>query len=150
LGEKSGDVELALLAAISIEEMGGQWMRAWQVLFWGCTGIILAVGFLTLPSIGVFILPAGLLLLLIGVVLTKGHNLWALLIGIGLPTAAIFIWRIATAPPSCSVQPAEVPFGTRALCGSIPSSYYVLAAIFALVGILEIAWPLIQRRPSGA
>ncbi|HEX6121986.1 MAG TPA: hypothetical protein VFY89_02445 [Ktedonobacterales bacterium] len=123
-------------------------MRAWQTLFWGITGIVLAAGFLTLPSIGVFILPAGLLLLIVGAFLTKGRNLWALLIGIGIPTAAIFIWRIATAPPSCSAQQAAVPFGTKALCGSVPSSYYVLAAIFGIVGILGIAWPFIQRRSS--
>lgn len=128
-------------------------MRAGRVVYWLVAGTLLGVGVAALPSIGIFLFPAGLVLLIAGLVALRGRELWALPIGLGLLPALLVARTIITAPPPCPPGEVRLPPGVTsfACSGPIPDLYYQMVAGFALIAVLGavgfvVAWVRAARR----
>lgn len=123
-------------------------MRPWRVVYWLLTGTLFGVGVAGMLSIGILLLPAGLLLLIVGLVVLRGRELWALPIGIGLLPALLISLTILTASPQCGPGGLTLPPGqTYAQCsGPIPELYCQLIAGFASVAVLGVVGFVAARR----
>jgi hypothetical protein len=124
-------------------------------VFWLLTGTVLGVGVAALPSIGIFLLPAGLILLVVGMIWLRGRELWALPIGIGLLPALLIARTLLTLPPPCPSGELTIPPGqTSVSCsGPISALVYQLLAGFVLIAVLGavgfvVAWVRAARRPA--
>ena len=82
-------------------------MRAWRLVYWFITGALLGLGFSQWlgDSLGVFLLPIGLVLLIIGLVALRGPELVAGVVGCGAFPTLLFVYVIVSFPPPPDVAP---------------------------------------------
>ncbi len=111
---------------------------------WALTGALAGVGLIAILSLGWALILLGAILAGATVWISRGHGLWALLVGFGLAPAAILLFDIATAPPPCPTQPVIVTGGSYT-CGYTPPSYTYLAAGFLAVAVIGALVPLRRR-----
>lgn len=127
-------------------------MRQW--LFWLLVGALIGLGVVSILSIGIILLAAGIALLVFGVVRAGAARLWVGVVGFGLAPALLLIWDVTSQPWACEPANHIVVSGPVAPGGSSTSAsyfqcvqtpvgllttYHVLAAGFlgiALVGLL--------------
>ena len=76
-------------------------MRAWRLVYWFITGALLGLGFSQWlgDSLGVFLLPIGLLLLIIGLFALRGPEMVAGVVGFGALPTLLFVYVIVSFPP---------------------------------------------------
>ena len=120
----------------------------WAV-YWLVTGALFGVGCIAILSIGLLLLALGVVLLSVGLVRQYGRGWWAALVGSGGAPAAILLWDVTSAPWAC--EPASGATTAQAnvnyyscvdtFAGHV-TTYHVLAAGFAFVAFLGLAWPL--------
>jgi hypothetical protein len=123
-------------------------MRNWQLVYWLVAGFLIGGGligfdiyFIALPLILI-----GLAMLIAGISRFRGPEIWALLIGLGVVPASIFVFDIVTASPPCTGNILTVPpGGTSASCSYIPQSYYVFAIVFAIIALVGVGGLLLRR-----
>lgn len=123
-------------------------MRGWRIGYWFVTGTVLGVGLAALPSIGIILLPVGMVLVVVGALRVGARGLWALAVGFGALPAALVTWTIVSAPPPCPANGAlAARTGQVMSCsGPIPTTYYVLAAGFGVIALAGIVWGVVQGR----
>jgi len=124
-------------------------MRIGHIIYWLLTGTLLGMGLAALPSIGLFLLPIGLVLLVLGVLRFWGREAWAALVGFGALPATLITITIVTAPPPCSTVSLSSHGASTSCSGPIPEVYYVMIAGFAfiaLVGVVGFVWSASRRR----
>jgi hypothetical protein len=92
------------------------------------------VGFITLPTIGVFLLPLGIALALYGARRVGWTGLWAAACGGAVPSLLLFR-AIATVLPPCS-RFTSLPPGR--MCGEVPAVWHTWAVLFAGVAGLGV------------
>jgi hypothetical protein len=100
-----------------------------RALYWFAAGALLGVGLLAILSIGVFLLLAGLILVVIGAIRLGARGLWAGLVGFGLLPALILQVDLSGSVP---VDPA-----------STAQTYQLLAIIFGAITLLGLIWALV-------
>ena len=144
-------------------------MSNWRILYWVVAGALLGFGLIGILSIGILILPVGLLLLALGAARFGGRGLWAAIVGFGAAPAALLLWDVMFQPWVCmpadhtvvsrSVPPGGAYTGPNYYtCVQTPvgmlTTYHVMAAGFgaiALIGLLlGLAALLWRRRPGSA
>ena len=76
-------------------------MRAWRLVYWLITGALLGLGFSQYlgVSLGVFGLPIGLVLLIIGLFAARGPEMVAGVVGFGALPTLLFVYVIVSFPP---------------------------------------------------
>lgn len=117
----------------------GRFMR-W---YWIIAGGLIGFGFIGILSIGLPFLIVGLGMLVVGLFLWRGRGFWLAVIAFGGLPALILAFDILTALPPC--KPITIAPGQGYSCSEIGPGYYELAAIFAGIALLGIAWPLACR-----
>lgn len=77
-------------------------MRIWLVAYWLITGAFWGLGLVSFSGIGLCLVPIGLTLLIIGVVVVRGRESVAGILGLGAAPLAEFVYAAAflSAPPS--------------------------------------------------
>ncbi len=122
-------------------------MSNWRIPYWLLVGALLGLGVIAILSIGIFLLIAGLALLIFGAIRFGARGLWAALVGFGAAPAALLLWDVAQGW-SCAADGASASGGSPGggavyTCVSTPigavTTYHIMAAIFgaiALVGLL--------------
>jgi hypothetical protein len=103
----------------------------WRALYWFVTGTLLGTGVAALPSIGIFLIPLGVILVIFGAIRIGARGLWALLVGIGLFPAILVGNTIASAQN----EPNS---------GPIPALYYQLVWGFRLIAAAGVVWAIVQ------
>lgn len=141
-------------------------MSTGRNLYWLFVGALLGIGFVSILSIGIFLLIPAIALLIFGAARFRGRGLWATVVGFGAAPAALLLWDVMSQPWACmpanhTVVSGSIPPGAPATytspnyfaCISTPvgqlTSYHVLAAGFgaiALFGLLLGLAPLLWRR----
>jgi hypothetical protein len=116
-------------------------MGGWRAFYWFVTGALLGTGVAGLPSIGIFLLPLGLILVTFGAIRLGARGLWALPIGFG-------------ALPAILVHNTIVFAENQPNSGPIPASFYQLQWGFILIVAAGVVWALVQavvewRRGAG-
>jgi hypothetical protein len=103
-------------------------MHAWRLVYWLITGALLGLGFSQYlgVSLGVFGLPIGLVLLIIGLVALRGPEMVAGVVGFGALPTLLFVYVIVSFPPPPDVAP--VIYGGALVYGAI-----TVAGLVALV-----------------
>ncbi len=123
-----------------------------RVLYWLLTGALIGFGVVSLPSIGMFVLLLGLILVGFGAFRVGGAGLWAALVGFGALPAAILVWDVTSAPWACMIPGGggsalpnvnyftcvDTPFGTL-------TTYHVMALVFGVIALVGLIWPLLHR-----
>jgi hypothetical protein len=99
-------------------------MRGWRMAYWFLAGTLLGVGVAALPSIGIFLLPIGLILLVVGLIRYRGREIWALPVGVGMLPAILVEHTILTIPSACSPNGLTAQDGNASCSGPIPELYY--------------------------
>jgi hypothetical protein len=104
-------------------------MGAWRLVYWLITGALLGLGLTQFAgvSLGVFFLPIGLVLLIIGLVALRGPELVAGVVGFGAFPTLLFVYVIVAFPP----PPNDVGF-YYIYGGAILSSAITVAGLVAL------------------
>ncbi len=76
-------------------------MHAWRLVYWFITGALLGLGLSQWlgVSLGVFGLPIGLVLLIIGLFAMRGPELVAGVVGFGALPTLLFVYAIVSFPP---------------------------------------------------
>lgn len=100
-----------------------------RVLYWFLAGALLGVGVIAILSIGVFLLVAGLTLVVIGAIRLGRREVWAGVVGFGLVPAMILQGDLSG---SASIEPA-----------STAQMYQLLAVISGAITLLGLIWGLI-------
>src|SRR5450759_1942785 len=126
-------------------------MRNWRLVYWLIAGFLIGGGlirfdiyFIALPTILI-----GLAMLIIGILRFRSPEFWAILIGLGVVPALIFVFDIVTASPPCTGNILTIPPGaTSASCSYIPQSYYVFAIVFAAIALVGVGGLLLRRYRS--
>jgi hypothetical protein len=106
-------------------------MGGWRAVYWFVTGTLLGTGLASLPSIGTFLLPLGLILVIFGAIRLGARGLWALPIGFG-------------ALPAILVHNTIVFAENQPNSGPIPASFYLLQWGFLLIAAVGVVWALVQ------
>lgn len=106
-------------------------MGGWRAFYWFVTGTVLGMGIAGLPSIGIFLIPLGVILVIFGTIRVGARGLWALPIGIGALPAILVGNTIASAQ--------NQPTG-----GPIPTAFYQLLWGFILIAAAGVVWALVQ------
>src|SRR5262245_42032985 len=106
-------------------------MGGWRAVYWFVTGTVLGLGIGGLPSIGIFLLPLGLTLVIFGAIRLGARGLWALPIGFGALPAILVSRTIVFAEN----QPNSSP---------IPALFYQLQWGFILIAAAGVVWALVQ------
>jgi hypothetical protein len=103
-------------------------MRAWRLVYWLIAGALLGLGLTQFAglSLGVILLPIGLVLLIIGLFAARGRELVAGVVGFGAFPTLLFVYVIVSFPPPPDVAPFN--YG-----GAILSSAITVAGLVALV-----------------
>jgi cytochrome bd-type quinol oxidase subunit 1 len=148
-------------------------MSNWRILYWLLVGALFGFGVISILSIGIFVLAAGLVLLIYGAIRFGGGRMWAALIGFGVAPAALLLWDVTAQPWACEptnhttyspiVQAGQTYTSPNYFtCVNTPvgplTTYHVLAAIFGvialaglLIGLLALLWDGRRRgRPGHA
>jgi hypothetical protein len=144
-------------------------MSNWRMLYWLIVGACFGFGIISILSIGIIFLVAGLALLIFGAIRFGPARMWAAIVGFGVAPAALLLWDVTSQPWAC--EPANhtvvspiVPPGTsytspnyytclNTLAGPL-TTYHVLAAIFGAIAIVGLLWGLLAlvwgaRHPGG-
>jgi hypothetical protein len=106
-------------------------MGGWRAFYWFVTGTALGTGVASLPSIGTFLLPLGLMLVIFGAIHLGAPGLWALPIGFG-------------ALPAILVHNTIVFAENQPNSGPIPALFYQLQWGFILIAAAGVVWALVQ------
>ncbi len=123
-------------------------MHPWRIAYWFLTGGLVGFGLVGLLSIGLPFLIVGLGLLIIGFLSVGKQGFWAALISFGGVPIILLIRVMFTSLPACPSQQFTPPPGSTSFsCGSvtIPTSYYVLTAVFGAIVLVGITWPIFQH-----
>ncbi|MEO7001575.1 MAG: hypothetical protein ABI068_07215 [Ktedonobacterales bacterium] len=129
-------------------------MSTLRILYWLLVGALFGVGFIAILSIGIFLLAAGLVLLIIGVIRLRGREWWAALVGFGAFPALILLWDVTSAPWACDAAGGVVQSGASTggapqtsvnyyTCYGPLTSYHILAIGFGVIALLGILYPLL-------
>ncbi|HEY8326381.1 MAG TPA: hypothetical protein VIG77_17940 [Ktedonobacterales bacterium] len=144
-------------------------MSNWRMLYWLIVGACFGFGIISILSIGIIFLVAGLALLIFGAIRFGPARMWAAIVGFGVAPAALLLWDVTSQPWAC--EPANhtvvspiVPPGTsytspnyftcvNTFAGPL-TTYHVLAAIFGAIAIVGLLWGLLAlvwgaRHPGG-
>jgi hypothetical protein len=117
-----------------------------RVAYWGIAGGLIGLGIIGILSIGIFLIVAGLLMVLFGLLRLGPRHLWAALIGSGALPALVLAYDVLTAPPLCPAGTISVPYGSHAvICGGPTTGFMQLALIFGGIALLGVLWPLAPR-----
>ncbi len=129
--------------------------QSWRILFSFITGAFLGVGVAALPSIGLYLLLAGVVLGIVGAFWVRGQDTWALLVGFGAVPSLLITWALLTLPPACAPTESFMPMYTHhgmggmgsaySCSGPVPAAYYALLITFVVIALVGLAWPLIQN-----
>jgi hypothetical protein len=106
-------------------------MGGWRAFYWFVTGTLLGTGVAGLPSIGIFLLPLGVILVIFGTIRVDASGLWALPMGFG-------------ALPAILVHNTIVFAENQPNSGPIPASFYLLQWGFLLIAAAGVVWALVQ------
>ena len=80
-------------------------MSNWRILYWFIVGACFGFGVISILSIGIIFLAAGLLLLIFGALRLGPRRMWAAIVGFGALPAAILLWDVTSQPWAC--EPAN-------------------------------------------
>jgi cytochrome bd-type quinol oxidase subunit 1 len=80
-------------------------MSYWRILYWLLVGALLGIGVISIFSIGIFLLAAGLILLIFGAIRFGGRGLLAAMVGFGVGPALVLLWDVTSMAWAC--QPAD-------------------------------------------
>lgn len=132
-------------------------MSNWRILYWFIVGACFGFGVISILSIGIIFLVAGLALLIFGAIRFGPARLWAAIVGFGALPAAILIWDVTSQPWACepanhiTVSPIVPPGGSytspnyftcvNTFAGPL-TTYHVMAAIFGAIAIVGLLWGL--------
>ena len=114
-------------------------MRTREPLYWGLIGALLGFGLLSINSVGLPFVLAGLALSILAGLRLKSGGLWAELIGFGVVPAVGYLYTIITTPATCAANQHN-------RCGHLTSSYYVAPLIFGAIALIGIVWAVVKRR----
>lgn len=116
-------------------------MRTWRLVYWLITGALLGLGLTQFAgmSLGVLLLPIGLVLLLIGLFAARGREVVAGVASLEVAPALLFVWVLVVFPPPPDVSPFT--YG-----GAILSSAITAVGLVALV----LVWRARQGDPGPA
>jgi hypothetical protein len=94
-------------------------MHAWRLVYWLITGALLGLGLAQWlgVSLGVILLPIGLVLLIIGLFAVRGPEMVAGVVGFGALPTLLFVYVIVSFPPPPDVAP--VIYGGALVYGAI-------------------------------
>lgn len=139
-------------------------MSNWRILFWFIVGACFGFGVISILSIGIIFLVAGLLLLIVGALRLGPRRMWAAIVGFGALPAAILLWDVTSQPWACepanhTVYSPIVPPGAsytspsyytcvQTFAGPL-TTYHVLAAIFGAIAIVGVIWGLVALWRGG-
>ena len=113
-----------------------EWRQWYWIIAGGLTGFALLGGWL----LGLLL---GGALLVVSAILWRGKEFWLAVVAVGALPALILAFDIITAPPPCPTTIVMTsPDQSYYTCGELGPGYYELAAIFAGIALLGIAWPL--------
>lgn len=134
-------------------------MSTGRIFYWLLVGALFGLGVIAILSIGVFLLAAGLALLIFGAIRFGARGLWAGLVGFGAAPALLLLWDVTSQPWACNpggpgLSDATTQTGVNYYtCVNTPvgvlTAYHVMAAGFgaiALVGLLLGLAALLWRR----
>lgn len=132
------------MVAIGAGEAGGCGegdvpMRTREPLYWGLIGALLGFGLLSINSVGLPFVLAGLALSILAGLRLKAGGLWAALIGFGVVPVAGYLYTILTTPGSCAPN-------QQSHCGHLSSTYYVAPVIFGAIALAGVLWAILKRR----
>lgn len=136
-------------------------MRWVGVLYWVVTGAIIGFGLIGLMTIGFPFLIIGLAMALVGIWKPGVSGVWAALVGFGGLPAMFFLSHMLDAArsamnPYCNTTGPNAgaisitPEASAVDCSYIPTSYYVMFAIFAAITLLGVCLGLFLRARSRA
>lgn len=139
-------------------------MSNWRILYWFIVGACFGFGVISILSIGIIFLAAGLLLLIFGALRLGPRRMWAAIVGFGALPAAILLWDVTSQPWACepanhTVYSPVVPPGAsytspnyftcvQTFAGPL-TTYHVLAAIFGAIAIVGVIWGLVALWRGG-
>lgn len=124
-----------------------------RALYWLLVGALLGVGVIAILSIGIFLLAAGVLLLIVGLIWWRGRVWWAALVGFGSFPALILLWDVTSAPWACESANGVVQSGISTggasqtsvnyyTCYGPLTSYHILAIGFGVIALLGAMWAI--------
>ncbi len=93
-------------------------MRAWRLVYWLITGVLLGLGVAQFAglSLGVILLPIGLVLLIIGLFALRGREL---VVGFGALPVLLFVHVIVSFPPPPNTAEFSYIYGGAIISGAI-------------------------------
>ncbi|HET9109718.1 MAG TPA: hypothetical protein VFN78_02720 [Ktedonobacterales bacterium] len=127
-------------------------MANWRIPYWLLVGALLGLGVISILSIGLLVLPVGLILLAFGAIRFGGGRLWAALVGFGAAPALLLLWDVTSQPWACnpggpglsgSTTQTGVNYFTcvNTFVGPL-TTYHVMAAIFGAIALVGLLWGL--------
>lgn len=128
-------------------------------LYWVITGAMIGFGLIGLMTIGFPFLAVGLIMTLVGVWKPGLKSAWAGLVGFGGLPALVFTIHLLDAARS-AVNPYCKNVGPNAgrisappdtgmvACTYVPTSYYVMFAVFAAIALLGVCLGALHARSS--
>jgi hypothetical protein len=118
-------------------------IEGWRRWYWMIAGGLIGVNLLDFSWIGLPFVGLGLVMLVAGAILRRGNEFWLAMVALGAVPALILAFDILSTPTSCTS--VTLASGQGYACGEVGPAYYALAAIFAGIAVLGIAWPLARR-----
>ena len=130
-------------------------MSYWRVINWLLAGALLGLGVISILSIGLLLLPVGLILLAFGAFRFGISRSWAVIVGFGAAPALLLLWDVTTRPWACNPGGPGLS-GATAQSGvnyyscvntflGVLTTYHVAAAIFGAIALVGLIWGLAAR-----
>jgi len=127
-------------------------MANWRIPYWLLAGALLGLGVIAILSIGIFVLPIGLILLAFGAIRYRGRRMWVALVGFGVAPALLLLWDVTSRPWACNpggpgltgaiTQPGVDDYTcVNTFVGPL-TTYHVMAAIFGAIALVGLLWGL--------
>lgn len=136
-------------------------MANWRIPYWLVTGAVLGLGVISILSIGLLLLPIGLILLAFGAFRFGARRMWATVVGFGAAPALLLLWDVMSQPWACNPGGPGVSGSTTqtGVSGSTTqtgvsyytcvntfvgplTTYHVMAAIFGAIALVGLLWGL--------
>lgn len=120
---------------------------------WATSGLLLAIAFLALASIGLFLLPLAVAAAVYSARRFRSVQAVGSIAGVGLALVGIGLANLGSQP--CPRHPASIPPGqlVSTSCGGASARPWLVAGAIVLVAGLALAaglWPRARSKPAGA
>ncbi len=127
-------------------------MANWRIPYWLVTGAVLGLGVISILSIGLLLLPIGLILLAFGAFRFGARRMWATVVGFGAAPALLLLWDVMSQPWACNPGGPGVSGSTTQTGVSyytcvntfvgLLTTYHVMAAVFGAIALVGLLWGL--------